>query len=195
MSTFKETNSNGRQIFTDYVIRTKHAYSRIHYWWRVCVADFKLICWSLLDQCVTPVGVCWHWLEFVFTWLNMLNRLNRVVESEQCEMIFQQTTSNSDVIWCGHEPLPWRCFNHGLFHFIRHLFRWRMTLKDINNHKILIVVTGSFISSPVRLTPSTLDVLRAARCDTTKYNEVLLITISDAVYTGCGAMQQLSRLV
>ncbi len=29
MSTFKWTNSNGRQIFSDYVIRMKHAYRRI----------------------------------------------------------------------------------------------------------------------------------------------------------------------
>ncbi len=32
----------------------------------------KLVCWSLLDQCVTPVGVGWRWLELVFTRLNML---------------------------------------------------------------------------------------------------------------------------
>ncbi len=32
----------------------------------------KLVCWSLLDQCATPVGVDWSWLEFVFTRLNML---------------------------------------------------------------------------------------------------------------------------
>ncbi len=25
----------------------------------------KLVCWSLLDQCVIPVGVGWRWLEFV----------------------------------------------------------------------------------------------------------------------------------
>ncbi len=32
----------------------------------------KLVCWSLLDQCVTSVGIGWCWLEFVFTRLNML---------------------------------------------------------------------------------------------------------------------------
>ncbi len=31
MSTFKWTNSNGKQMFSDYVIRMKHAYRRIHY--------------------------------------------------------------------------------------------------------------------------------------------------------------------
>ncbi len=38
----------------------------------------KLVCWSLLDQCVIPllalVSVGWSWLEFVFTRLNMLIR-------------------------------------------------------------------------------------------------------------------------
>ncbi len=146
----------------------------------------KLVCWSLLDQCVTPVGVCWRWLEFVFTWLNMLNRrlLGRGM-SEQCEMIFQQTTTNSDVIWHGTN----RCHDDAhislkacLIRFIRRLFR-RMTHKDINNSNILIVVTGSSVSSPIRLTQSKPDA------------SVLLIIISDAVYTGCGAMRQLSRPV
>ncbi len=41
-----------------------------------------------------------------------------------------------------------------------------MTHKDINNSKILIVVTGSSVSSPIRLTPSTPDAI-----------EVLLIII------------------
>ncbi len=31
MSAFKWTNSNGKQIFSDYVICMKHAYRRIHY--------------------------------------------------------------------------------------------------------------------------------------------------------------------
>ncbi len=66
--------------------------------------------------------------------------------SEQCEMIFKQATTNSDVATNRfhddvHISLK-ACFTHGLFHFICRLFRRRMTHKDINNSKILIVVTG-----------------------------------------------------
>lgn len=61
----------------------------------------KLVCRSLLDQCVTPLsvaGICWRWLEFGFTQLNMLNLcfLGHGM-SELCEMIFQQMTT-SDVM-------------------------------------------------------------------------------------------------
>ncbi len=38
----------------------------------------KLVCWSLLDQCVTSVGVGWCWLEFVLTRLNMLKDIELV---------------------------------------------------------------------------------------------------------------------
>ncbi len=31
----------------------------------------KQVRWVLSDQCVTPVSVCWHWLGFVFTRVNV----------------------------------------------------------------------------------------------------------------------------
>ncbi len=99
----------------------------------------------------------------------------------------QQTSFHDD----AHISLK-GCFAHGLFHFIRHLFRRRMTYEDINNSTILIVVTGSSVSFPIRLTPS-----RREWCDATRQNtrEVLLIISSDAVYTGCGTVWQLSHPV
>ncbi len=59
----------------------------------------KLVCWSLLDQCVTPVGVgwrwlefvgsvcypCWRWLAFVFTRLNMLIDIGSSIFSQVSE--------------------------------------------------------------------------------------------------------------
>jgi len=117
----------------------------------------------------------------------MLSR--RLLGRGLCEMIFQQTTTNSDVATNrfhddAHISLK-ACFTHGLFRFIRHLFRWRMTHKDIDNSQILIVVTGSSVSFPIRLSPSTPDTSGAARQNT---REVLVIIISDAVYTGCSTM-------
>ncbi len=95
-------------------------------------------------------------------------------------MIFQQTTTNSDMATNrfhddAHISLK-ACFTHGLFRFIRHLFRRRMTHKDIDNSQILIVVTGSSVSFPIRLSPSTPDTSGAARQNTRE------------VYTGCSTM-------
>ncbi len=95
-------------------------------------------------------------------------------------MIFQQTTTNSDMATNrfhddAHISLK-ACFAHGLFRFIRHLFKWRMTHKDIDNSQILIVVTGSSVSFPIRLTPSTPDTSGAARQNTRE------------VYTWCSTM-------
>ncbi len=100
--------------------------------------------------------------------------------SEQCDMIFQQTTTKSDMATNrfhddAHISLK-ACFTHGLFRFIRHLFRWRMTHKDIDISQISIVVTGSSVSFPIRLSPSTPDTSGAARQNTRE------------VYTGCSTM-------
>ncbi len=79
----------------------------------------------------------------------MLNRrlLGREM-SEQCEMIFQQTDVATNRFHDNVHISLKACFTHGLFRVIRRLFRRRMTRKDINKSKILIVVTGSSVSFP-----------------------------------------------